>query len=279
MWQTVQVRRWVAIFGLAWWPRSISNTCEHVRSLAIAVRYRLSRTLWKYFTDSKLCLNIRYLLNIGLSSELSSFFQSFIKDSITLDLHWDLNEVKFPCGAIPYNFVNSVTLVTHELKTCRCKLSSSMKTDFTKDPICMFWSLYIKHISLILQYTLGHSRPHSPYTIVLHVVAFTCRTHLIKLRTNLVQGLHTGATSPPYVTAICCDRLYQWIKYVEHDRCQQNANSAHFSAYTKWRFPGLIAQVLVIFTEYVLLLRTNAFHNIAKIFIPRNLLDLFIVEI
>ena len=203
VWQTVQVRRWVAIFGLAWRPRSISNTCELVRSLAIAVRYRSSSTLCKYFSGSKLCLNFQYVLNIGLSSELSSFFQSFRKCLITLDLHWDLNEVKFPCRTIPYNFVNSVTLVTHVLKPCWCKLSSSLKTDFTKEPIGMFWSLCIKHITLILQYTLGGSRPHSPYTIVLHVVAFTCRTHLMKLRKTLSKDftpeLQAPHTSLPYV--------------------------------------------------------------------------------
>ena len=106
-----------------------SNTCELVRSYAIAVRHQSSSTLCKYFSDSKLCLNIRYVRNIGLSSELISFFQSFRKCSVTLDLHWDLNEVKFPCRTIPYNFVNSVTLVTHVLKPCRCKLSSSLTTD------------------------------------------------------------------------------------------------------------------------------------------------------
>ena len=143
----------------------------------------------------------------------------------------------------------------------------------------MFWSLYIKHITLILQYTLGGSRPHSPYTIVLHVVAFTCRTHLMKLRKTLSKDFTPELQAPPYITAICCDRFYQCIKYVEHDRWRQNANSARFPVYTKWRFPGLITQVLIIFTEYVLLLRTNAFHNIGKIFIPRNLFDLFIVEI
>ena len=179
VWQPVQVWRWVAIVGLAWRPCSISNTCELVWSLAIAVRYRSSSTLGKYFSDSKLCLNIRYVLNIGFSSELSSFFQSFVKCSITLDLHWDLNEVKFSCRAIPYKFVNSVTLVTHVSKPCRCKLSSSLKTDYTREPIGMFWSLYIEHIKLTLQYTLGVSRPHSPYTISLLVATFTCRTHLI----------------------------------------------------------------------------------------------------
>ena len=125
----------------------------------------------------------------------------------------------------------------------------------------------------------GGSRPHSPYTIVLLVVAFTCRTHLIWLRKTLFKDFTPELQAPPYITAICCDRFYQWIKYVEHDRWRQNANSACFSPYTKWRFPGLIAQVLVIFTEYVLLLRTNAFHNIAEIFIRRNLLDLFTMEI
>ena len=101
VWQTVQVRRWVAIFGLAWRPHSIPNTCEIVPSLAIDLRYQSSSSLCIYFSDSKLCSNIWCVLNIGLSSDLSSFFQSFIKRSITLDLHWDLNEVKFPCRAIP----------------------------------------------------------------------------------------------------------------------------------------------------------------------------------
>ena len=49
VWQTVQIRRWLVIFRLAWRPRSISNLCEIVRSVAIAVGYRSSNTLCKSF--------------------------------------------------------------------------------------------------------------------------------------------------------------------------------------------------------------------------------------
>ena len=122
---------------------------------------------------------------------------------VTLSLHSNLNSAGILSRSIWYVSTSSLTGVTHVLKPNWRNLTSSFYTCFTIPSLGIWWRRFIQHIADTLQYILGGNIPHSPYTIILLVVALTLRTHLQKRNMTLstidVPFLLQHQTSLPYI--------------------------------------------------------------------------------
>ena len=129
---------------------------------------------------------LQYVLRIWLLWMFRTYSVHIVMNLIpTVLLHSDLNSDGEQSVSRRYVSTISLTWVTHVVKPNWCNLANSLYTCLTILSLGIWWRRLIQHIADTLQYILGGKIPHSPYTIILLVVAFTLRIELQKRKMTL----------------------------------------------------------------------------------------------